>query len=275
MSAEADGSTPADDQTGHHHLDREELAHVIADERDEHTPAPEISARAAQLTGEQPPMLLEVMGGPLGMAEASIPSLAFVIAVTAGSDTEHAAIIAVGIALFLGVIRAIRRQTVQFALTGVIGVAFSAYVASKTGQPRNFFLPGFLFNVGYATIAFGSVAIRRPFIGYVVDGFTGNQGDWRNDPIKYRRFRTVSFLWGGIFVLRLAVQLPLYFTDQLVALGTAKIAMSYPLFGIGVWLSWLMLRTPKGAADAGAADAADEVEADATLPAKPASAPDA
>ena len=30
---------------------------------------PELSARAAQLTGTERPMLLEVMGGPLGMAE--------------------------------------------------------------------------------------------------------------------------------------------------------------------------------------------------------------
>jgi hypothetical protein len=50
-------------------------------------------------------------------------------------------------------------------------------------------------------------------------------------------------------VLRLAVQLPLYFADLLVALGTAKIVMSYPLFGLGFWLSWLLLRDPKRAAD--------------------------
>ncbi len=235
-----------------HHL-REELAEefseVLHDERDEHVPGAEISHVAEQMTGTERPMLLEVMGGPLGMAESSIPSLAFVIAVTAGATIERAAIIAVGIALVLGVARAVRRQTIQFALTGVIGVAISAYIASRTGQARDFFLPGFLTNVGYATIAFGSVLIRRPFIGYVAVGFTGSQGDWRNDPEKYRRFRTVSLIWGAIFILRLAVQLPLYFTDQLVALGTAKIAMSYPLFGIGVWISWLMLRTPKAEQD--------------------------
>lgn len=247
MSGGTDGDAPGDAKPHrHHHLDREDVAEVVTDERDEHDPTAELSARAAQLTGSERPMLLEVMGGPLGMAEASIPSLAFVIAVTAGADIERASIIAIGIALVLAVARAVRRQTVQFALTGVIGVGISAYIASRTGQARDFFLPGFLTNVGYATIAFGSILIRRPFIGYVVEGLAGSQGDWRHDPVKYRRFRTVSFLWGGIFILRLAVQLPLYFTDQLVALGTAKIAMSYPLFGIGVWLSWLMLRAPKG-----------------------------
>ncbi len=246
----------------HHVVD--ELAEVLHDDRDEHEPGAEISRVAEQMTGTERPMLLEVMGGPLGMAEASIPSLAFVIAVTAGATIEQAAIIAVGIALVLGVARAVRRQTIQFALTGVIGVAISAYIASRTGQARDFFLPGFLTNVGYATIAFGSILIRRPFIGYIVVGLKGDQGDWRNDPEKYARFRLVTLMWGGIFVLRLAVQLPLYFADLLVALGTAKIVMSYPLFGLGFWISWLLLRDPKPAASGG-----DEASEPAPNPAQP------
>lgn len=214
----------------------------LRDDHDEHAPAEELRTRAAMLTSSERPLLIEAMGGPLGMAESSIPSIAFVIAITAGAEIKTGALIAVGLALALGIARALRRQTVQFALTGVIGVGISAYIANHTGKAKNFFLPTFIANIAYAAICLISVAIGRPFIGYVVEGIAGDQGDWRNDPEKMRRFRIASLMWGGLFLLRLVVQLPLYWTDSLVALGTAKIAMGIPLFALGIWLTWLMLR---------------------------------
>lgn len=235
------GEAPAH-RSAHELLD--DARHVIADERDAHTPDAEVRSLGEQVTGDEPPMLIEAMGGPLGMAESAIPSAAFVIAITAGASIEKGAIIAVAIAFVLALARAVRRQTAQFAITGVIGVGVSAYIASRTGEARDFFLPGFIANIAYAAIAFGSVAIRRPFVGYAAQGFSEAYSGWRDDPVKFRRIRLVTLMWGGIFVLRLAIQVPLYLTDSLVALGTAKIVMSLPLFAVGVWLSWLLLRTP-------------------------------
>ena len=49
----------------------------------------------------------------------------------------------------------------------------------------------------------------------------------------------------ALFSLRLAVQLPLYLAGAVVALGVARVAMGIPLFVVGAWLSWLVLkRTP-------------------------------
>ena len=49
-------------------------------------------------------------------------------------------------------------------------------------------------------------------------------------------------MWAGLFSLRLAVQLPLYLAGAVVALGVARIAMGVPLFAIGIWLTWLLMR---------------------------------
>jgi hypothetical protein len=46
----------------------------------------------------------------------------------------------------------------------------------------------------------------------------------------------------GVFSLRLAVQLPLYFAGALLALGIAKTAMGIPLFLIGIYLTYRILR---------------------------------
>jgi hypothetical protein len=45
-----------------------------------------------------------------------------------------------------------------------------------------------------------------------------------------------------MFLLRIAVQLPLYLAGALVPLGAARLAMGWPLFFLGIWLSWLLLR---------------------------------
>jgi MFS family permease len=203
--------------------------------------------------GEERPSILEAMGGTMGIIESAVPSAAFVIAITAKAETGLAAIIAVSVALLFAIARILRRETVQFALTGVVGVGISAAIAAFTGDAKNFFIPSFGINIIYGGIALGSVLAGRPFVGYIADGINPpDEGElpWREDPVKLRRYKLASLLWVGIFAFRLIVQVPLYFDDSLVALGTVKVVMGYPLFGIGVWVTWLMVKkAPADAAD--------------------------
>jgi hypothetical protein len=65
---------------------------------------------------------------------------------------------------------------------------------------------------------------------------------WRKEPAQVRAYTRASWVWVALFSLRLAVQLPLYLASALTALGVARIAMGIPLFAVGIWLSWLILR---------------------------------
>ena len=49
-------------------------------------------------------------------------------------------------------------------------------------------------------------------------------------------------MWAGIFVLRVAVQVPLWLSGQVAALGVAKLALGLPLFALGAWATWWGLR---------------------------------
>ncbi len=57
-----------------------------------------------------------------------------------------------------------------------------------------------------------------------------------------RSTRGLAWIWVGLFVVRLAVQLPLYLAEELVALGVAKTAMGFPVFALAIWLSYLVMR---------------------------------
>lgn len=199
------------------------------------------------IANEGPPTadsILSAVGGRLGVAESTLPATVFVVAVVVtGDDTRLSAIVAVGLAAVLALARIARRQTPVYALSGVIGVAIAGYVASRTGKAEDFFLPGLLLNVAYASAYAVSIAVRWPLIGVILNLVGGRwDSSWRRDPELVRAYSRASWIWVALFLLRLAVQLPLYLADALVALGTARVAMGVPLFVVGVWLSWLVLR---------------------------------
>ena len=186
---------------------------------------------------------LHALGGRHGIVDSGLPGLAFVIAYTASGQSLNAAIwtaVAVGAVLF--VIRVVRRETLQFAIAGFIGVAIAAFIAKQTGRAEDFFLPGLLLNLAYGAAWAISIAVRWPLLGVIVAPLTGEDSSWRKDPEKLRVYSRASWIWVGLFALRLAVQLPLYFADELVALGVAKTAMGFPVFALAAWLSYLVLR---------------------------------
>ena len=178
------------------------------------------------------------------MAETSLPAVAFVVAYTAsGSDTNTAAIVAVGLALVLTA-RAARQARVAGATPcrGSSASAFAAFIATRSGRAENFFLPGLLANAAYAAAFLISIAVKHPLVGIIVANLDGEGSAWRRDRKRARAFYLATWLWAGLFGLRLLVQLPLYLAQSVVALGVVKTAMGVPLFGLGMWLTRLLVR---------------------------------
>jgi hypothetical protein len=193
------------------------------------------------------------LGGPLGVVESALPAAAYTIAYTvSGSDQGLSAIVALVIAGLLTVARLVRGQTLQYALSGIAGVGLAAFIVSRTGRAEDFFLPGLLLNAGYAAAYAVSIFVGWPLLGVIVGSVTGEGMAWRKDPAQVRMYARASWLWVGLFLLRLAVQLPLYLAGAVVALGTARVAMGIPLFALGIWLSWLVIRREHAAMAASA-----------------------
>ena len=193
---------------------------------------------------EGPPSLLGAVGGWLGIAESTLPFIAFTIVWTAtGRDVLIGGIVAVAISAVLAAARLIRRQTTQFALSGVIGVAFGAFVATRTGNAEDFFLPGILINIGSCLVYLTSIAVRRPLLGLILSTFTGEGREWYRDPVRRSAYTRASWIWVGLFAFRLSIQLPLYLSGLVGPLAVARVVTGIPAFALAVWLSYLVLRT--------------------------------
>jgi hypothetical protein len=155
---------------------------------------------------------------------------------------QPALIAALGAGVVILVWRLIRRQPLTQVLAGFAGVAISAYVSSRTGEARDFFLWGLIVNVAYGSAFLISLAVRWPLMGVVVGAITGDPTGWRRDPELRRIFAAATWVWVLVFGGRILVQVPLYLAGWVGALGTAKIIMGWPLFLFGAYVTYRLLR---------------------------------
>ncbi|MGH3342873.1 MAG: DUF3159 domain-containing protein [Carbonactinosporaceae bacterium] len=186
--------------------------------------------------------LANSIGGWRGVLDGGLPSVAFILVFTLVKQVDTAAWTAVGVAAVLTVVRLVRRETLQHAIGGFAGVAICAFVAVRSGEAENFYLPGLFVNVAYGGAFVISILVRWPLLGLLVGTLVGDTAGWRRDPQRLRIYTLASAVWVLMFGLRLAVQLPLYLAGEVALLGTARVVMGLPLFLVTVYVSWLVLR---------------------------------
>jgi hypothetical protein len=187
--------------------------------------------------------LIASVGGVQGFIEATVPGLVYVLSFAIWQDLTIS-IVSVSIAMVALIIRHFLAKRPASALLGpVLGIALAIYLAQRPeGQPRDFYLTGFVTNAAYGGALLLSVLVRFPLIGVLV-GFMTDQGlRWRKERRKVRFFNLVTWLWVAFFASRLLVQVPMYLANDVVSLGFTRIVMGTPYFLMMIWISWLLLR---------------------------------
>jgi hypothetical protein len=177
------------------------------------------------------------------LIDSGLPTVVFVtVYALNGRQLSSALVAALATGAVLAVLRLVRRDSVQNVVAGFVAVGVAAWFANRTGQAADFFVPGLLINGAYALAYLVSIVVRWPLLGVLVGLATGEGMGWRQVPYLLRAYTVASWFWVAMFTLRLAVQLPLYLTDSVVALGVARVAMGWPLFLLCLWLSWLVIK---------------------------------
>lgn len=233
------------------------------------TSSPASPASWAEVTGGF--SLSRSLGGPRGLLESVLPYTVF--SAVYGYDRQlrpaiYAALVPV---VLLALWRIVRREPLTQAVSGVVGVAIGAFAADRTGNAANFFLPNILKNAGFAIAYTVSNLVRWPLLGVVVGsllvaGETVRAKDappaaaasptprtarqllaemfvWRKEPAVLAAYQRATWIWVGMFVVRVAVQVPLYLTDRVTLLGLLNgLVLGFPLFALVLWLTWLVVR---------------------------------
>ncbi|OLF08633.1 DUF3159 domain-containing protein [Actinophytocola xanthii] len=188
--------------------------------------------------------LAELLGGRRGALDASIPPAVFVLGwLVSGRSIGWAALAAVLAGAAVGVFRLTRGGRVTAVLASVAAVSAAALVALYTGRAQDFFLIQVLVNVASALAWAVSILVRWPLLGVVVGTLLGQRARWRRDPDLLRAYGRASWVWVlGQYTLRVLVFGVLWWSGWVVALGVARVALSWPLIGATVAASAVVLR---------------------------------
>jgi len=186
--------------------------------------------------------IIQALGGKKGLFDSGIPSIVFLVVFNLRDDVREAAMVALALSAILGVFRLLRREKLQSAVTGVMGVLICYLLVRSTGKAEDFYLPGLFINAGYGALYLVTNVAGWPIIGLVLGPLLGEDLHWRKVPERKRAYQRAGWLWVGLFLLRIAVQLPLYLAGYINALGIARLVMGYPLFIAVAWGTWLIIK---------------------------------
>ena len=208
--------------------------------------APERSGPAARkplkVLAEANFSLAEAVGGWRGLVESTLPGLVFVVVFVATRLITPAVVAALAVALVAVGARLVSRTPFTQALGGTFGVIIGVVWAYRTGEAQNYYLWGLVTNAAFAIGVLLSILVRWPVVGIVVGMLRGYGTAWRAEPAHARRYAAASWLWFGLFTVRLAVQVPLYAQAEVGWLGTARLVMGVPLWALTLWATWLLVR---------------------------------
>ncbi|WP_232796871.1 DUF3159 domain-containing protein [Blastococcus atacamensis] len=209
-------------------------------------------------------MVLDQLGGWRGMVDATLPTVAFVVA--NGIDGLRTGIwAAVGAALVVFLLRVVRRQSIQQAVSGLFAVGVAVAIASVSGQARDYFVLGIVRSLAVGVVLLGSIPFRWPLVGvaaeFLAPSHVGSLAGrtrpwersrrpvdaeaaepavaatepgrhWRDDPRLLRAYAWLTVLWAASFFLRAGVQWIYYLADDVELLGTFSVLLGLPLTAV-------------------------------------------
>ena len=190
-------------------------------------------------------LLEKALGGWRGLVDSALPSLLFVIIFVVQNDLNLALVTSVAAGVILLIIRLIERKSLTQIIGGFFGLLFSVFLTWRTNDASNFFLTGIITNLVYGLALFVSLIVKRPLLGYFVGSLVGNTSGWLQDPLLVRAYTTITWIWVGVFSVRVGVQVPLYLADNIAVLGPIKIFMGWPLYLFAAWISYRIVQTAR------------------------------
>jgi hypothetical protein len=190
--------------------------------------------------------MMAQLGGVPGLIYSSLPVLLFV-GTSRLLGLSAAVGAALGTATLILVWRLIRRESVQPAVSGLIGVAVCALIAYAMGESKGYFLLGIWTSLLWAAVFATSILIRRPVVGYIWSWLHGHDRAWRNVRRAVYAFDVATLTWVLVFGARFVVQRLLYDSNHTGWLVVARIAMGWPLAVGAALVTYLAIKAAQRA----------------------------
>lgn len=159
--------------------------------------------------------------------DALIPPIIYVL-VNNFFGLKIAVIAALGVTILLALFRLLKKESIMYALGGIVGVAFASGFALISDNAANYFLPKILGSAGLFLLLIISLLIGKPAAAILSHLSRGWQFDWfLRDDIK-PAYQEVTLAWTILVLTRLVLQIIFYQRGNLSELGWASILLGFP-----------------------------------------------
>src|SRR5437879_10299588 len=141
------------------------------------------------------------MGGGKGVFDSSVPAIVFIL-VRLASDLNTAVVAAVAAGLLVVAYRRIRGESLQYCVSGFLGLLVAVLISKATGTGKGFFYPGIALTavsgVGFAL----SNLLRQPAVALALVAIDTKYEAWRTDPALRRACVQATWVWSASFLIR-------------------------------------------------------------------------
>ncbi len=186
--------------------------------------------------------IVKSMGGWLGITESILPTLVFVTTFQLSKDIWLSIVLSGALSVAALIRQLIVKSALTQAVVGALSIALTIWLTLRDNNASDYFLQGLVTNSAYLAIALLSIAVRWPFVGLFVGFLIGEGFTWRKKASHFKRFTAATGIYASLYILRLSVEIPLYLSNNLSALGAAKLILGIPFYAITLWLIWLVIK---------------------------------
>jgi hypothetical protein len=147
---------------------------------------------------------LALMGGGKGVFDSGLPAVVFIL-VRLVSDLNTGIIAAVAAGAVVLAYRRSKGESLQYCVSGFVGLLFAVGISKATGSGKGFFLPGIILTavsgLGFAI----SNLVRKPAIALALVAIDVKYDTWQdNEPLRRACVRS-TWVWAASFLIRAAV----------------------------------------------------------------------
>ncbi len=171
--------------------------------------------------------LTDLLSGRSGVADGIVSPIVFV-AVNAFAGVRTAAAAGLAVALAIVVWRLVRGHPLRFAVGGLLGTGLAIALAVRSGDARDYFLPGLISGAATTIGAIISITVRRPLVAWTSWFTRGWPIEWYWHPRVRPAYTLVTWLWVLFFGMRTAVQGWLFLADETTTLGVVRAITGWP-----------------------------------------------
>ena len=153
----------------------------------------------------------ETLGGVRGLIDSALPATVFVLTRLVVDDGLRLPIIlALATGVVVVVLRLVRGESQQQALSGFFGLGIAVLFARVTGKGEGFFLPGIVSTAAFGVAFVVSAVLGRPAVAYALTAYDQRYAVWPTVPALRRACLVATWIWAVTFFVRAGVAAAVY-----------------------------------------------------------------